>query len=207
MKVKLKNNLGITLVKVDKKTDFSAYLHVFSKDVVKKITSYYFTRDQRVSFTAELLKHYYLLGTSTRSDRVIKSNSYGKPYFTPQSGSDRCIFNLSHSRDYVVLVYTQEHGIDLGVDIEYIDQKIDYQNMMPLVFSEFECQQIKNVRDFYKLWTKKEALIKAYGTGFGNDWYQTTSLTLDDVTEYRDYLIYTKELDKSYFLSICILRV
>lgn len=204
----LKNKLTVRLIKVCQEVNFTSYLHLFSQEISQKICSYHFIHDQRVRFVSEFIKHYYLMDMvkNSKSEVSIKYNMYGKPYYMSDILQDTLAFNISHSHEYLAVVFCPESGIELGIDIEYIDKSLDYQGMMPFAFSAFEQSQIKNVDDFFKLWTRKEALIKAYGTGFGDEWYQSTRLTLDDYIENKDYLIYTQRVANDYFLSTCVLH-
>lgn len=75
-------------------------------------------------------------------------------------------FNISHSGQCVVCALT--YG-KVGVDIEKMDYRIDIDDFAN-VFSKKELDFIYAVstpyRQFYKLWTLKESILKAKGTGF-----------------------------------------
>jgi 4'-phosphopantetheinyl transferase len=89
-------------------------------------------------------------------------NPFDKPYF-----NHPLQFNISHSRDIVVCAASTDAAI--GIDIEKIQPipTIDYTDY----FTRNEINSINsstnNTRDFYKIWTRKEALIKCIGKGFG----------------------------------------
>jgi len=61
-------------------------------------------------------------------------------------------------------------GAELGIDVEKLEPKRDISAIKPLVFSPEEQAQYARssdpVRDFYVLWTAKEAVLKAAGCGF-----------------------------------------
>jgi 4'-phosphopantetheinyl transferase len=90
----------------------------------------------------------------------IQVNEFNKPYF-----NNNLSFNVSHSGKYVIcaLSETCNVGIDLE-EVKTIDVK-DFSNC----FSANEWLYLKNSDDpllgFYKLWTRKEAVIKADGRG------------------------------------------
>lgn len=75
-------------------------------------------------------------------------------------------FNISHSEQYVVCVLTSGK---VGIDIEKMDCGVDI-NDFETVFSKKELDFIYTFstpyRQFYKLWTLKECILKAKGTGF-----------------------------------------
>jgi 4'-phosphopantetheinyl transferase len=96
----------------------------------------------------------------------FRYNQYGKPYVT--GTGTNIFFNMSHSSDISVI------GVDpvseIGVDVEKINENVDYK---PIINHFFTCNEIsyiqeqkgKSVRRFYELWTRKEAFLKALGIG------------------------------------------
>jgi len=77
-------------------------------------------------------------------------------------------FNIAHSRnEFAIAVCNNFH---VGIDIESIHQDIDIFSVAKSFFSSKECDFIfksdKADKDrFFLLWTQKEALLKAIGTG------------------------------------------
>ena len=91
----------------------------------------------------------------------IRSTSYHRPYF--ESGPD---FNIAHSGNVVICCTTDTGRI--GIDIEEI-KEINLSDFTDYFTSnEWRCiNQYPNKFDgFYDFWTRKEAVIKAIGTGF-----------------------------------------
>jgi 4'-phosphopantetheinyl transferase len=93
----------------------------------------------------------------------------GKPYLAP-SISDRSLqFNLSHSQDYALYGFTRYHPI--GVDLEYLREMKDVVKIAERFFSLQEFELISDLTNeeqqttFFKLWTAKEAYLKATGEG------------------------------------------
>ncbi len=78
-------------------------------------------------------------------------------------------FNLSHSGEYVL--YAVANNRKVGVDIEYIRDFADSDNIAERFFSKSEMDEYYNLpfearkRAFYSFWTRKEAFIKAVGEG------------------------------------------
>jgi 4'-phosphopantetheinyl transferase len=94
------------------------------------------------------------------AERVIFSYSaMGKPSL------DGLEFNVSHS-GAVILIATHDHCI--GVDVESLDQTIDV-DVGRLCFTERERALLSNsvspIKEFFRLWTRKEAGVKAVGSG------------------------------------------
>jgi 4'-phosphopantetheinyl transferase len=98
---------------------------------------------------------------------VFKKNIYGKPYIANQSSKLK--FNISHSNKTVVVGVSERN--ELGVDVEELDRKIDFNSMSKKVFSTSEyCHFISSKKEdqpeiFYRFWTLKEAYAKALGKG------------------------------------------
>lgn len=78
-------------------------------------------------------------------------------------------FNLSHTDDALVLAFAS-HG-EPGVDIEQLDRQLDAGALAQRYFSATECESLLSLpatqqRDrFLRLWTLKEACVKANGQG------------------------------------------
>lgn len=76
-------------------------------------------------------------------------------------------FNISHSGELVACAII-DSGIRIGLDIEKINP-INSEDFGE-VFTKDEWETIRTSKNptlsFYDLWTKKEAILKAYGSGF-----------------------------------------
>ena len=78
-------------------------------------------------------------------------------------------FNVTHSGDLALIAVTRE-GI-VGVDVERIDPKVELLAIGKRFFSEAEHAQLRSCREeerplaFFRCWTRKEAVLKARGTG------------------------------------------
>jgi 4'-phosphopantetheinyl transferase len=75
-------------------------------------------------------------------------------------------FNISHSGEWVLIGISRK---ELGIDIEKMDPVFQYGDLLEEHFSEVEKSFISGAANslaaFYYLWTRKEALTKAWGTG------------------------------------------
>lgn len=110
-------------------------------------------------------------------DLLFEYNPHGKPLL-PQSP---LAFNVSHSGNFALLAFSATGSI--GVDIELIRSNFTFSRLVPRYFSSdqiTEIEQSQNPRaTFFKLWTLKEAFIKAIGTGIFHD---LNSLTIQLTT-------------------------
>ena len=105
------------------------------------------------------------LGVQPRSLR-FSIGVNGKPSI---SGVDNNIaFNLSHSAGVSLLAFDPNH--EIGVDVEKIDTRFEFHDIVNQYFSKDEKKYISSFgmesrRRFYEIWTKKEAFLKAIGEG------------------------------------------
>ena len=102
----------------------------------------------------------------------IARGEHGKPYAPSVVGID---FNLSHARDHVLLAFARNQPV--GVDIERIDRRLALDDLARRFFSVAEADaldrlgEVERLPAFLRLWTCKEAVLKAIGQGlsFGLD--------------------------------------
>jgi 4'-phosphopantetheinyl transferase len=98
---------------------------------------------------------------------VFSISKYGKPYLSNPDVS-QCSFNVSHSGN--LTLFAIGGGNQIGIDVEMIEETTDIKVISQLVFSPEELATLKLsknlTRDFYLLWTSKEAILKATGWGF-----------------------------------------
>jgi len=75
-------------------------------------------------------------------------------------------FSLAHTREWVLLALAAN---SLGVDVEYVDPAFPFADILSASFSAAEQAVIVQTpearQQFYQLWTRKEALVKATGQG------------------------------------------
>jgi 4'-phosphopantetheinyl transferase len=99
----------------------------------------------------------------------FESNPYGKPMIIRSPGTPDLRFNISHSTGIVVAAFSL--GREIGVDVEYIEQKIDCLELARSQFSSAEIELLdalseqRQVDAFFALWTLREAYAKARGIG------------------------------------------
>lgn len=93
---------------------------------------------------------------------------HGKPSIKDETDLH---FNLSHSQEMAVFAFSLRR--ELGVDIEHMRVKMDLPGLIRHVASIGEQTELKGLPEFdqqeafYRLWTRKEAFIKAVGRGLG----------------------------------------
>lgn len=78
-------------------------------------------------------------------------------------------FNISHSHDLALCAVAR--GGELGVDIEFIRPPSDFDGLAAHFFAPREVAALKSLPEdvrlesFFRCWTRKEAVLKAVGTG------------------------------------------
>lgn len=94
------------------------------------------------------------------------SNAHGKPAIEPECGLR---FNLSNSLGLVVCLIAE--GVEVGVDVESRERAGSIAEIAPRMFAPLELAQLEHLREdqrpdrCLRLWTLKEAYIKARGMG------------------------------------------
>jgi len=97
----------------------------------------------------------------------------GKPALAEKSvpGSEILRFNLAHSQDWMVVSVSRD--FETGIDLEFEDPKVDFKQVSKHYFLTDEQTWLANLPEeaqlaaFYRLWTCKEAVLKADGRGIG----------------------------------------
>jgi 4'-phosphopantetheinyl transferase len=97
------------------------------------------------------------------SNICFEANEYGKPFIKDNTH----FFNLSHSSNSWCIVLFS--GCEVGVDIEAIKYNAEYESVIQTYFTKLEQDLVRKMQSpvemFFRLWTRKEALLKALGTG------------------------------------------
>jgi 4'-phosphopantetheinyl transferase len=96
---------------------------------------------------------------------------HGKPYLTDAlAGADVAVsFNVSHSHELLLIAVTA--GRAVGIDVERIRADVECEKLARRFFSTREAQSMiglpvdERCRAFFRCWTRKEALVKAGGSG------------------------------------------
>lgn len=101
---------------------------------------------------------------------IFSYGSHGKPELDYELFSTSSIhFNQSDSKTFALYAFTKSNPI--GVDIECIRTDIEALSLAERFFSANETITLKNqppeqqIAAFFRIWTRKEAFIKAIGEG------------------------------------------
>lgn len=92
----------------------------------------------------------------------------GKPLLS-STGSPSIQFNLSHSGTLALVAVTT--GREIGVDVEQMNDRLSFMELARRFFAPGEQEMLAALPEparlqvFYRLWTSKEACLKATGAG------------------------------------------
>ncbi|EJS62886.1 4'-phosphopantetheinyl transferase family protein [Bacillus cereus] len=192
-----------------KENDLKKALSIISEERCKKIEKYKHRQSQYQSIIAELM----LRTTVMKKYRVkneeitLKANKYGKPYLLNFSDF---FFNISHSNEWVVLIFS---NVPVGIDIEHI-RLIDINTFQTVLSSE-ELKHLSILKKedqlsyFYNLWTLKESYVKTLGKGLSLPFNSFTIMknSNDDIKLFEDtngdFWFKQYHICNDYSLSVC----
>ena len=135
---------------------------------IRRADKFAFERDRNRFLHARVaLRHILAHYLDTEPRRLpIRLGAYGKPYL---AGGSTLGFNLSHSDDLGLLAIG--HAANIGIDIEILKPLTNVKRLALSVFSPVEYQAFDLLPDdalllpFFRCWTRKEAYLKAIGSG------------------------------------------
>jgi len=89
-------------------------------------------------------------------------------------GKPRCAhpcaphFNLSHSGNWIAAAFCRD--VPVGIDIEDPTRPVPFEALARRYFSPRECETVlrEGAEAFFKIWTRKEARVKAEGHGLAH---------------------------------------
>ena len=104
---------------------------------------------------------------TTPEELEFEYGPHGKPAVA-QIHESAVEFSVSHCGRYVAIAVSD---VRIGIDVEEV-VPVDFESVMELSFSQSERDAVKQLgplqspRLFYNAWTRKEAYLKAIGSGF-----------------------------------------
>ena len=141
---------------------------------------------------------------SVKKEKIASSylkNKYIHNYRIDENGkpvSNSQYFNISHSHGIVVLVIDT---VPVGIDIEMV--RPVKEELVKYVSTEEEKEYIEDEASFYEIWTNKEALVKAYGTGIKQKPDTIVALPINGIRKYKDKIYYNKTINyQGYIIAV-----
>lgn len=117
-------------------------------------------------------------------------------------------FNISHSQKCIAFAISDS---SVGIDVEYINENFEFHAIAQTCFTITEMLSLNEncnpAYQFFKIWTRKEALLKADGKGLNDDMNKSDCLNDCSVNEIAGsgndtYTINSFEIDKNYIAGI-----
>lgn len=145
-----------------------AYRDVLSDEERHRESCFQFDKDRRQFLFAHVLLRVVLSRYLGCRPRAIEfgQNYYGKPTLLHPEASE-LDFNISHTSGLAVCAVG--NGCHVGVDVERAGREVDELALGRRCFSRSEYELLASATNrrqvFYRLWTLKEAYIKARGIG------------------------------------------
>ena len=151
--------------------EFARLHSLLSADEIARAERFYFERDRfryiiGRGILRTLLGKY--LGTEA-SEIQFNYGLHGKPAVESLSTGQALQFNLAHSNDRAIFIFGWDRPV--GIDIEHVRPLQDADRFAEQFYSTRETALINSLpgddkwNAFYKLWTCKEAFLKAQGSG------------------------------------------
>lgn len=204
-------NLMIFNIKLDNYEHLiSELITILNREELQKAQKYHFEKDSnRFIICRALLKC--ILANRTGIDLYqlkIELDINNKPFLDKNSNTH---FNLSHSKDYGIIALS---NYNIGIDLEYLYDDFEYMDVMPTVFSLKEIDVVLSKQNktyqFFKFWTRKEAIVKATGTGINDFLPQiqvldgSNTLASNFIEPNQDVRVMSFNLSSNYVASVAL---
>lgn len=189
----LENHIVIILIQTED-VDFVSYEYL-KKDELERMNKYIMKIDKmNYLITHSIVNLIFSNILKCRIEDILYRNTEnGKPYIK----NDKDIkFNISHSKGGAVVGLSK---MDIGVDIEFVDNKFLFNDIINISFSKREIDFINNeTKKFYKYWVSKESYLKYEGTGLLKD------IRLLEVLYCSNRVVILEDKEKSCLVAILI---
>jgi 4'-phosphopantetheinyl transferase len=103
-------------------------------------------------------------------DLTFGRGKLGKPFLVDPPGARKLQFSVSHSLDLALIAVLEDCAV--GVDVEKVREITSFRAIARNFFSKKEREWISSgknaneqIRNFLKVWTRREAVAKAQGLG------------------------------------------
>jgi 4'-phosphopantetheinyl transferase len=151
--------------------ELSHHVSLLSLDEKARAERFYFEKDRDHFIVGRGLLRtiisYYLKVEPAQI--IFFYEEYGKPALKSELRDKTFEFNLSHSKGLALYIFSWNRKV--GIDVEYIHSMPDMDDFAERFFSPRESAFINSLSGqqkeiaFFKLWTCKEAFLKANGNG------------------------------------------
>lgn len=149
----------------------SQFESILSADEKTRAARFHFERDRNRYIVARGVLRRLLGKYLDRAPATLQFTygAYGKPALAETTVPSDLCFNLAHSG--TLAVYAIALGRNVGVDVEQIRPEFSGDDVARRYFSQQEVTDLRSLPPdaralgFFQCWTRKEAYLKALGTG------------------------------------------
>ncbi len=177
--------------------DVETLLAFLPQNLVNEITRFRFHEDRRLKLFGRLIvESYYKNQHLAFNWNDWKISPAGKPYCNPQQA-----FNISHAGTYVLVAFSTH---EVGVDIERV-VPFDVQTIRTYFHpeeAEYILHSTNSNSAFFKLWTRKEAYLKAIGKGIVDGLHHENCLP-DVLNQTEKWFLHSLSFVPEYHVAVC----
>lgn len=194
--------------------DLLPQMGILSPEEQRRAERLQLTGDQRRFLAGRLFLRRLLSGYSglPAAAIAIEHSPRGKPYWRdPPQPLQGLQFNLSHSHERVLIALVLQHSI--GVDLEWIRPVPRWQAIARRYFSPAEQAQLANCSEqerdplFFRIWTQKEALLKATGSGLAGSALWSRDAGFFEQRQGQTWTVHSLEIEAGYAAAVAVERV
>ncbi|MCS6806443.1 MAG: 4'-phosphopantetheinyl transferase superfamily protein [Acidobacteriota bacterium] len=144
---------------------------LLASDEQQRADRFHFEKDRRQFIVARGVLRTLLAGYLNIEPGQIRFcySRYGKPQLDGDDPNNLLRFNLSHSHGLALMAFALNR--ELGIDVEWLRADLACDDIAKRFFSPAEQAALRalpaaqRLQGFFNCWTRKEAYIKAIGTG------------------------------------------
>jgi 4'-phosphopantetheinyl transferase len=143
--------------------------HFLNREERARASRFIFAKDRHLFIAAHALLRFCLSAATGDPCLRFRVDLHGKPELDPPCGEPPLRFNLSHTNGLAACALSRGH--DVGIDVEEVNRRVDFQLITEKFFAADEQQLVarsmpsERPEVFYRIWTLKEAIIKGIGSG------------------------------------------
>lgn len=190
--------------------DNIAFIHhaIIPPEQQLDISRYHFQHDRDKRLLTRSFLYDHLATHHAITDFQLDCNTFKKPFL--RSAPD-IHFSFSYAKEYVFIGISP--GKKLGIDIEYIDRSIPIADLAESIMSPEELTRFRSYTlnsaeqylFFFRLFSAKEAIIKAFGTGLFYEVKKINTLSSDRYEYDKEHFLYRDEglWMEEYCLAVC----
>lgn len=138
---------------------------------VARARSFFFDRDRRRYIVGRGILRMLLGRYLGRPPHEVEFEygPHGKPALAVKDARTPIFFNVAHSEGLALYAFTPVG--EIGIDVEVIRDLPDWEQVAAAAFSTYELAQLRACppehrrEEFFRAWTRQEAVLKALGTG------------------------------------------